>query len=139
MYWISLQNARLMQQVTEDLIKFLSNQQEVELPESLNACYLKILDYLTERRWLIIFDNVESILESNYFAGKYRPGYENYSELFHQLGSCFHNSSIVITTREQLPEIKRLAGGATPVRIFELKGIDDSAVGILRRKGIKAE
>lgn len=136
---MSLREAPLIDHVLEDLIKFISNQQEIELTGSLDARLVKLLNYLTEKRWLIIFDNVESILESNAFCGEYRPDYQNYSQLFNKLGSCSHNSCVIVTSREQLPEIKRLAGETAPVRILELMGMDDGAIGILRRKGINAD
>ena len=138
-YWVSLQNARLMDRVLEDLLAFLSNQQEIELSEDLESNLLRLLERLTEKRWLVVFDNVESILESNSFCGKYRSGYENYGVLINKLCSCSHNSSIIVTSREQLPEIKRLAAETAPVRILNLQGIDKAAIGILRRKGINAD
>ena len=138
-YWVSLQNAPLLERVVEDLLAFLSNQQEIKLADDFETNLLRLLEHLTEKSWLVVFDNVESILESNSFSGKYRARYENYGALFDRLCSCVHNSSIIVTSREQLPEIKRLSADTAPVRVLELQGINDAAIGILRRKGINAE
>lgn len=136
-YWVDLRNAPPIEEVFTALIGFLSNQQEIELPKSFDARLLRLLDYLTRNRWLIIFDNGESILESNAGSENYRTDYIQYGQLFEKLAACDHSSTVIVTSREQLPEVKLLAAENAPVRVYKLLGIDIDAVGILRNKGIQ--
>jgi hypothetical protein len=62
-----------------ELILFLSNQQEIALPETIDRRISRLMEYLRSSRCLLILDNAESILRSGEQAGHYREGYEGYS------------------------------------------------------------
>ncbi|WP_262983523.1 NB-ARC domain-containing protein, partial [Phormidesmis priestleyi] len=62
--WRSLRDAPPIDTILSDLIQCLSNQQETELPESVDGKLGRLLHYLRQHRCLLILDNVESILGS---------------------------------------------------------------------------
>ena len=121
--WRSLRDAPPIDAILSDLIQSLSNQQETELPESVDGKLGRLLHYLRQHRCLLIFDNVESILGSGEQAGYYPIGYETYGDLFRRVGETVHQSCLVLTSREKPKEAAALEGPA--VRSLKLAGLDE--------------
>lgn len=117
--WRSLRNAPPFEEILSDYLFLLSNQQDSELKKGINARLRQLIAYLRQNRSLLILDNVESILQT---AG-YREGYEEYGELFRQIGECSHNSCLLFTSREKPKNIQRF-NKIKPVRFLELRGLD---------------
>src|SRR5262249_9782872 len=63
--WRRLLNAPKVSEILTDLIKFLSNQQEVTLPDAVSEQIARLLHYLRKSRCLVILDNVEIILQGS--------------------------------------------------------------------------
>jgi WD40 repeat protein len=122
--WRSLRNAPPLAEILADLLKFLSNQQDLEWPTSINGKISCLVDYLRNHRCLIVLDNTESILCENP-VGYYREGYEDYGELLKRLGEERHQSCLVLTSREKPKEFASLEGEALPVRSLLLKGLEE--------------
>ncbi|NWF60220.1 MAG: hypothetical protein HXY43_13385 [Fischerella sp.] len=93
-----------------DFIKFLSNQQEVDLPDSLDGRISRLLHYLKAHHCLLILDNLEATLQGGNSAGQYRDGYEGYSQLLKKVGEVSHQSCLLLTSREKPQNIEKLAG-----------------------------
>lgn len=126
--WRSLRNAPPLQQIVTDTIKFLSNQQETDLPEDTQLP--RLIHYLKSSRCLLIFDNVDTIFRSGDCAGNYRSGYEQYGELFRQIGEIPHQSCLLLTSREKPKEVAffehRQEG--KQIKSLKLEGLDKSNV-----------
>jgi WD40 repeat protein len=122
--WRSLRNAPPLEEILSDLLKFLSNQQEIEPPKSIDGKISKLIEYLYKHRCLIIFDNTESILCENP-VGYYHEGYEDYGELFKRLGEEGHQSCLALTSREKPKEFAFLEGDTLPVRSLALAGLKE--------------
>jgi WD40 repeat protein len=122
--WLSLHNAPPFQEIMVKLIEFVSNHQETNLPETTDKSLSLLLNYLQSHRCLIILDNVETILCSQIRAGDYRPGFEDYGELFKRLGEIRHQSCIVLTSREKPKQIALLEGESFPVRCWKMSGLN---------------
>ncbi|MGF1675567.1 MAG: NB-ARC domain-containing protein, partial [Rivularia sp. (in: cyanobacteria)] len=133
--WRSLREAPTVEKIIADVVKFLSQQQEVDLPESLGEKITRLIHYLNTSRCLLILDNGESILQGGASTGCYLQGYAGYGELFRNVGESQHQSCLVLTSREQFPEVRRLAGESLPVRVWELAGLE-SGTEILTARGI---
>ena len=126
--WRSLHNSPPLASLQTDLIKFLSQQQETELP------YL--IDYLRSHRCLIILDDVQTIFSSGQLAGNYQPGYENYGTFFKQLIESSHNSCLILLSWEKPREIAALEGENRPCKSLQLNGLGPEAQEIFREKGL---
>jgi len=120
--WRSLHNAPTIDYLLASVIPFISDRQEIALPENVSSRSLKLLDYLQKHRCLLVLDNVETILSGSK-AGHYREGYEEYGELFKRIGELRHNSCLVLTSREKPKEVATLEGKSLPVRSFTLSGL----------------
>ncbi|GAA6614592.1 NB-ARC domain-containing protein [Scytonema sp. NUACC26] len=134
--WRSLRNSPSLLDLLTSLLKFFANGQAINLsPNSSNvsqedATRLRIaefMEHLRSHRCSIVLDNVESILASCEDSGHYQPGYEDYQELFKQVGETSHQSCVVLTSREKPQEITILEGETLPVRTLHLSGLDTSA------------
>lgn len=125
--WRSLRNAPLVEEILTTLLKFLSNEQETNLPESVDGKILRLLEYLRSSRCLLVLDNAESILQSGEYAGQYRAGYEDYGQLLRCVGETRHQSAIVITSREKPKSLAAKEGVTLPVRSFQLSGLPTAA------------
>ncbi|MGB3512943.1 MAG: NB-ARC domain-containing protein [Microcoleaceae cyanobacterium] len=115
--WKSLRSAPPVEDILIDLIKFLSNQQEFNLPNQLEDKVSLLVEYLQAKRCLLILDNAERILKGEERAGQYLEVYESYGEVFRQVGTREHQSCLLITSREIPEDISQLEGKKRPVRI----------------------
>jgi hypothetical protein len=121
--WRSLTNAPLIQDILADIIKFLSNQQETNLPEDTGARISLLINYLHKHRCLLILDNAESILRGDNEAGQYREGCELYGNLIQRIGNTNHQSCLLLTSREKPGEIAASEGDTLTVRSFQIPGL----------------
>ncbi|MBD2680571.1 MULTISPECIES: NB-ARC domain-containing protein [Nostoc] len=139
--WRSLREAPPVKVILNNLIQFLSDEQETEanLPESFSERVSRLLDYLQNNRCLLILDNAESILRSGSRAGVYREGYEEYGELLRRVGEATHQSCLLLTSREKPKEVALLEGETLPVRSLALSGLKVvEGQEILKLKGLSA-
>ncbi len=105
--WRSLINLPSVADLCADLIRCLSPQPLLDLPEQLDAQIELLIAALRRERCSIVLDNVESILAEQVQCGQYLPGYEGYDRLFRSLGELPHQSCVVLTSREKPHTIAR--------------------------------
>ena len=134
--WRSLRHSPPLETTLKNLLEFLLNKPEIELPSSIPDRLSLLMEYLRKNRCLIILDDVQTILSSGQLAGNYRPECENYSILFRQIGETTHNSCLILNSWEPPKEITALKGENSPVRTLQLKGIGVAATEILRQKSL---
>jgi len=124
--WRRLLNAQPITEVLSEIIKFVSDQQEINIPEALDEQISRLLYYLQKHHCLLILDNVEAILQSGENqAGLYREGYEGYGELFKRVGTTSHQSCLLLNSREKPIDIALLEGRIRPVRTLDLIGLNE--------------
>ncbi|MEG4944401.1 WD40 domain-containing protein [Microcoleus sp. F4-D5] len=121
--WHSLRNAPLILNLLVELIQFLSNQQETNLPETVDAGISRLMHYLRQHRCLLILDNVESILQEEECTGCYRQGDEGYGQLLRCVAEINHKSTLLLTSREKPIGLAAKEGETLPVRSLQLTGL----------------
>src|SRR5437660_2634013 len=114
-FWRSLQHAPPLRNVLRDCIVFLSHQKQMEIPQDEDDQISLLIEYLRNRRCLLVLDNAESILREGYSAGHYREGYEGYGKLIQSIGEIPLQSCLLLTSREKLQELIRLEGNISPI------------------------
>jgi WD40 repeat protein/DNA-binding CsgD family transcriptional regulator len=135
--WRSLRNAPPVSEMLANLIRFLSDERETELPENVDGRVTLLINYLRERRCLLVLDNAETILQEGDRAGEYRHEYEDYGQLLQRIGEEPHQSCLVLTSREKPKEFAPLEGEASPVRTLSLVGLGETeGQEILQDKGL---
>jgi WD40 repeat protein len=134
--WQDLRNAPTIKDLLAGLIKFLSCQQEVELPNEISSQITRLLCYLRQHRCLLILDNFETIMQGGESTGRYCPGYEPYGDLLRRVGDVAHQSCLLLTSREKPQEIALREGKEELVYSLHLYGLNAlEGRKILERKG----
>ena len=135
--WRSLRNVPPLAEILADWILILSDQQTYDLPEDIDKSISLLLDYLRQKRCLLLLDNAESILQSGEKAGHYREGYEAYGRLLQRIGDSHHQSCLLLTSREKPRQFGLLEGETAPVHTLLLTHIDVAAgQAILQDRGL---
>ncbi|MBW4522328.1 MAG: NACHT domain-containing protein [Scytolyngbya sp. HA4215-MV1] len=137
--WRSLREAPPVEKILADCIKFLSNQQQLDLPNTVGEAVTQLVHYLQAARCLLVLDNAEAILQGGTQAGQYREGYEGYGTLLQRVGESLHQSCLVITSREKPKEVAKQEGRNRPVRSLLLQGLEATdGQEIFRAEGLSA-
>ena len=122
--WRSLRNAPPLAEMLVDLTRVLTPHPNVS--DRLDP-RLQIVETLRRTRWLIVFDNVESILVGGDRNGHYRQGYEGYGDLWKTLAETVHQSCCLLTSREPPPGLTAILGAKLPARSLKLTGLSQPA------------
>ena len=129
--WRTLRNAPTLEDLLRDIVPFVSNQQETD-PSART-----LLKCLRQSRCLMVFDNLETILQAGSQAGYFRPGYEDYGELLRLLGETSHPSCVVLTSREKPAVVSTFEGVGMGVRSLPLSGSLEIALALINEKGLE--
>jgi NB-ARC domain len=137
--WRSLRTSPPLETTLKNLIQFLSNQPEINLPANTDFQLSILIEYLRDRPSLIILDDVQQILNSGQLAGNYKPGYENYGTLFKLIGEIPHHSCLILNSWEPPLDILTFTDDNLAVHLLQLTGLGETATEILREKGLLDE
>jgi hypothetical protein len=94
---------------------------------------------LTQKRCLIILDNVEELFASQQFAGQYKPEYTDYKTFWQMITEVEHQSCFILISQEKCQGMISLDNELYPNHCLELSGLDESARHILQQRGLKDE
>ncbi|MEO0644669.1 MAG: NB-ARC domain-containing protein [Cyanobacteria bacterium J06650_10] len=125
--WRSLRHAPPLAELLPEVILFLSEQQDTQIPNTASKQVEKLLTYLRQHRCLVILDNLEAILQTGGRAGKYREGYETYGYLLERVADGAHQSCVMVTSRERPGGVSVREGNESRVRSLDLSGLDGVA------------
>jgi len=135
--WRSLRHAPPIKDLLAEIVYFLSNQQEKNLPETTNGRISLLLKYLRKHPCLLILDGVESILNNDKKDGRHKEEDEEYGRLIKYIGETYHQSCLLLTSREKPKEVALREGEELPTRSLRLIGLDElEGQDILKGKGI---
>lgn len=127
--WRSLRNAPPLEKLLTDIVAFLTDQMIVD--GSMDT----LLEELRSHRCLLILDNTETLLKPG-LVKYYRPGYEDYGNLFRIIGETQHQSCLLLTSREKPPEIAILEGTEPRVKTQLLQGSLEVALSLIQSKDL---
>jgi WD40 repeat protein len=126
--WRSLRHAPPLQTLLPEIIQTLSSQAQIVAPTvEISTQISHLLDYLRQKRCLLVLDNAEAIIHSQSNADRHHLEYPGYAELFERIGSSPHQSCLVVTSREKPAAIVSLEGEKLPVRTSNIAGLNLSA------------
>lgn len=126
-FWRSLRNAPLLEDLLVDCIQALSDQKYTSFLHNTEKNITLLIELLRKRRCLLVLDNVETLLQPDSLEGSYRQGYENYGRLFQCVAETTHQSCLLLTSREMLDELEHLEGTRASVRVLKLSGLGQAA------------
>lgn len=135
--WKSLRNSSPLPEKLAKLLQFLSKDPNTDLPQVVGDRISLLIEYLQQHRCLIILDDLDFLFQSGSYAGTYREGFSNYSQLLRQIAETDHQSCVLIVSRDKPREIASLTGETLPVRFLQLQGLAPVAAReILKHKAL---
>jgi len=137
--WRSLRTSPPLETTLKNLIQFLSNQPEINIPTNTDSQLSMLIELLRDYPCLIILDDLQQILRSGQLAGYYKPGYENYGTLFKLIGEISHNSCLILNSWEPPLDILTFTDDNSAVCLLQLTGLGEAATELLREKGLLDE
>ncbi|MEH2323887.1 MAG: NB-ARC domain-containing protein [Nostoc sp.] len=141
--WKSVSYSPLLTDLVADVLRILaySENQELDLPESMQARTSKLFEYLRSRRYLVILDSAESLLQGdrNTSSNPYGNEYAEYGTFFNRVIEEQHQSCFLLTSREPFVDFNRLQQKGQPVRTVKLEGLGKEALEIFRSHGLTDE
>ncbi|MGK7919600.1 MAG: NB-ARC domain-containing protein [Trichodesmium sp.] len=123
--WRTLRTSPPLNETLKNLIEIISNVTERNLPNKTDAQLSMLIEKIRDMRCLIILDDVQQILNTGQLIGNYKPGYENYGNLFKIIGELPHNSCFLLNSWEPPLEIFNFIDDDSPVRLFQLTGLTE--------------
>jgi len=90
---------------------------------------------LTEKKSLIILDDIQNLFISGELAGQYQTQYLDYQNWFKTLTESQHQSTIILISQEQCPEMHCLDKELYPIKCLELSGLNN--IEILENENLK--
>ena len=106
-----------------------------EFQDNINDKLKQISTLLTEKKALIILDDVQNLFTSGELAGQYQTQYLDYQNWFKILTESQHQSTIILISQEQCPEMHCSDEELYPIQCLELSGLDNTE--ILENKDLK--
>ncbi|MBE9066057.1 AAA family ATPase [Leptolyngbya cf. ectocarpi LEGE 11479] len=125
--WRTLRQAPPLSAVLPELILFFSEQQDTQISDASDKQIEQVLNYLRQKRCLLVLDNFESILQTGDRTGKYRQGYEDYDLLLERIADADHQSCLMITSREKPMGLTYREMDGRAVRSHRLTGLTPTA------------
>lgn len=121
--WRSLRNTPSPEALVQNLLQRLTGNSELALSNSLAERITLLIDYLRQRRCLLVLDEWDAILKPGALAGTYAEGYEGYGQLLRRIGESRHNSCLLFTSREKPVGVTLLDDKTLPVRLLQVPGL----------------
>jgi hypothetical protein len=131
--WRSLKFPQSLDLLLDDLLKH----HKLDSLPTINDKLKRLFDIFTNKKCLIILDDLQNIFIPSQFAGKYQPEYQDYQTLFKMITETHHQSSVILISQEQCPEMECLDEELYPIKSLELSGLDNPEV--LKNNGLKNE
>ncbi|WP_354635159.1 ATP-binding protein [Planktothricoides raciborskii] len=131
--WKSLKYPKSLEFLTEDLLQVC----QVEAKATIDDRLKQLLDLLTEKKCLIVLDDVQNIFLPGEFAGQYQPKYQDYQNFFKLITEIEHQSTLILLSQEQCAEMDCLDRELYPIKSLDLSGLND--VELLKGTGLKNE
>jgi len=131
--WRSLKFPKSLNLLINDLLNTCQQEPKATINDKLK----QLFDILTNKKCLIILDDVQNIFTPHQFAGKYQPEYQDYQTLFKMITETQHQSHVILISQEQCPEMESLDEELYPIKSLELSGLEN--IDIIKNTGLKDE
>ncbi len=125
--WRSLRDIPSCDALLDSLLEVFAPRALIDPDLSMERRQSVLLDFMRRTRALLVFDNLESLLEDGESAGHLRPGYEGFGRFLRLSAETSHQSCVLITSREKPNELVSPEGSRSPVRALRLGQLETDA------------
>jgi NB-ARC domain len=135
--WKSLKFPKALTHLLHDILAIFN--QETEKSLGVDEQITQIFEILSERRCLLVFDDVQNLFIPGQFAGQYQPEYTDYKTFFKMIAEISHQSCLILISQEKSPEMISLDAELYPKKSLELEGLDADGGDFLQYQGFPPE
>lgn len=122
-FWISLEENPPLEDILANSNNFLINKHNSVTKPSGNTKrnLADLFNHLRANRCLIVFDQVEMIMQIKAYSGCYEENRQNYGQLIRCMAEVSHQSSFLLISRELPKEVSIFDGYSLPIKSLKLK------------------
>jgi AAA ATPase domain len=131
--WRNLKFPEPLDALVNDLLQVCHQEPKETISDRLKQLFA----LFSEKRCLIILDDVQNLFIPGEFAGQYQPEYQDYQNFFRAIADRDHQSHLILISQEKSAEMECLDEDLYPIKCLELSGLD--AVEILKHTGLQDE
>jgi hypothetical protein len=95
--WKNFKFSKSLNLLLDDILSFDDRQAKEITDDKLR----QLLNLITEKKCLIILDDVHNLFISGQFAGQYQSEYRDYNKLFKTIAEAEHHSHFILITQEE--------------------------------------
>lgn len=122
--WKNLKFPKSLDLLVDDLLRTCQQEAKETLDDKLNQLFA----IFTQKRCLIVLDDVQNIFITGQLAGQYQPEYQDYQKFFTMITTTEHQSNIVLISQEKCSEMHCLDPQLYPIKCLELSGLHDTSI-----------
>lgn len=122
--WKNLKFPKSLDLLINDLLKICQQEAKETLDDKLNQLFA----VFTQKRCLIILDDVQNIFVNGQFAGQYQAEYKDYQKFFTMITETENQSNIILISQEKCAEMHCLDQQLYPIKSLELSGLNDTSI-----------
>lgn len=119
--WRSLKFPTSLEHHIDDILR-LGKQ---ELMSTIDQKMKELFFILSQKKCLIVLDDVENIFAPNSLAGQYQTPYQEYQYFFRRMVDLEHQSHLILISRENCAEMECLDEELYPIKSLQLSGLYD--------------
>ncbi|MCM0592627.1 MAG: ATP-binding protein [Gloeotrichia echinulata DEX184] len=125
----TLKDTPPLQELLGSWLQFFSNQENEDIPKSIDSRINSVMKVLSNHRCLLLLDDVEEILQAGKLVGEYKDKFQDYENLFRRVEGS-HKSCLLLLSCEKHKVIRTLEKNihASKIHSLQLQGLDVGAV-----------
>ena len=122
--WKSLKYPKPLELLINDLLNACNQESKATIDDNLK----QLFDVFTDKKCLIILDDVHNIFTQGEFSGQYQSVYQDYQNFFKLITETEHQSHLILISQEQCAEMECLDGELYPIKSLKLSGLEDGEI-----------
>ncbi|GDZ92365.1 hypothetical protein PA905_00600 [Planktothrix agardhii CCAP 1459/11A] len=122
--WKSLKYPKPLELLINDLLNTCKQESKATIDDNLK----QLFDVFTDKKCLIILDDVHNIFTQGEFSGQYQSVYQDYQNFFKLITETEHQSHLILISQEQCAEMECLDGELYPIKSLKLSGLEDGEI-----------
>ncbi|WP_026795326.1 MULTISPECIES: NB-ARC domain-containing protein [Planktothrix] len=122
--WKSLKYPKSLELLIDDLLNTCKQELKATRDDNLK----QLFDVFTDKKCLIILDDVHNIFTQGEFSGQYQSVYQDYQNFFKLITETEHQSHLILISQEQCAEMECLDEELYPIKSLKLSGLEDGEI-----------
>ncbi|MEY3329897.1 MAG: hypothetical protein RLZZ115_2780, partial [Cyanobacteriota bacterium] len=122
--WKSLKYPKPLELLMNDLLNTCKQESKATIDDNLK----QLFDVFTDKKCLIILDDVHNIFTRGEFSGQYQSVCQDYQNFFKLITETEHQSHLILISQEQCAEMECLDGELYPIKSLKLSGLEDGEI-----------